>query len=140
MGWKKSPGHLVIDVEMNFTRKVQWVKDGHDTPIPDNSTYVGVVSQESMRISLTYAALNKIDVVTADIKNAYLQAPSSEKYYIICGVEFELANIGNVALIYRALYGGKVSGADFWRHLQSCMIQLGFISCQAGPDIWVREV
>ena len=70
-----------------------------------------------MRIALTYAALDGIDVVAADIKNAYLQAPSSEKYYITCGTEFGLENIGKVALIRRALYGGKVSGADFLKHM-----------------------
>ena len=52
------------------------------------STYAGVVSRESVRIALTYAALNHIDVMAADIRNAYLQAPSSQKDYIICGLEF----------------------------------------------------
>ena len=92
-----------------------------------------------MRITLTYAASNFIDVVAADIKNAYLQAPSSEKHYVICGAEFGLENIGKVALICRALYGGKVSEANFWKHLQSCMTHLGFVLCQADPDIWMRE-
>ena len=139
IGWRKSSGHLVFDVKMDFTRKARWVKDGHKTPQPDNSTYAGVVSRESVRIALTYAALNGIDVVAADIKNAYLQAPSSEQHYIVCGAEFGLENIGKIALIRRALYGGKVSGADFWRHLRTCMSHLGFISCQADPDIWMRE-
>jgi hypothetical protein len=97
--WTKSSGHLVFDVKMDFTRKARWVKDGHRTPTPTESTYAGVVSQESVRIALTYAALNGIDVQAADIKNAYLQTPSSEKHYIICGSEFGLENIGKVALI-----------------------------------------
>ena len=60
-----------------------------------------------MRIAFTYAALNDLDVFAADIRNAYLQAPSSQKDYIICGPEFDLENVGKVALIHRALYGGK---------------------------------
>jgi hypothetical protein len=42
-------------------------------------------------------------------------------------------------LIRRALYGGKSSGADFWKHLHTCMQHLGFSSCQADSDIWLRE-
>ena len=138
IGWSKSSGHLLFDVKMDFTCKARWVKDGHKTPTPENSTYTGVVSCESVRIALTYAALNGIDVVVVNIKNAYLQAPSSEKHYIVCGPEFGIENVGKVALIRRALYGGKVSGADFWKHLRSCMTHLGFTSCQAYPDIWMH--
>ena len=58
--------------------------DGHRTPDPSHSTYAGVVSRESVCIALTYAALNNIDGNAADICNACLQAPYSEKYYIVC--------------------------------------------------------
>ena len=138
VGWAKSSGHLVFDVKMDFTRKARWVKDGNRTPDPENSTFAGVVSRESVRIAFTYAALNKLDVCVADIKNAYLQAPSSEKHYIICGTEFGVENFGKRALIRRALYGGKSSGSDFWKHLRSCMLHLNFKSCKADPDIWMR--
>ena len=36
-------------------------------------------------IALTYAALNGINVFAAEISNAYIQAPLSQKDYIICG-------------------------------------------------------
>eukprot|EP00957_Ditylum_brightwellii_P020340 1534849-Ditylum_brightwellii.AAC.1 len=79
---------------MDFTRKARWVLDGHRTPNANISTYAGVVLCENVRIAFTYAALNKLDVCTADIQNAYLQAPSSRKGYIICGPEFGLENVG----------------------------------------------
>ena len=63
-----------------------------------------MVSRESVRICLTYAALNCLDITGADIRNAYLQAPSSQKDYIVCGPEFGLENIGKKALIQRAVY------------------------------------
>ena len=73
-------------------------------------------------------------------RNAYLQVPTSEKHYIICGPEFGLEHVGKRALIVRALYGGKVAGRDFWHHLRSCMRDvLGFESCLADPDVWMRE-
>ncbi len=140
VGWTKSSGHFVFDVKMDFTRKARWVKDGHRHADPIASTYAGVVSRESVRIALTYAALNDITVTCADVMNAFLQAPSSEQHYVVCGPEFGLEHVGKKALIVRALYGGKTSGADFWKHLRSCMKHLGFDSCPADPDIWMREV
>ena len=111
---------------------------GAKSPDPIGSTYAGVVSRESVRIGFTYAALNGIDVCAADICNAYLQAPSSQKDYVICGLEFGIENVGRVALIHRALYGGKSAGKDFRNHLRSCMRHLDFVSCPADPDVWMR--
>ena len=97
------------------------------------------MSRESVRVAFTYAGLNGLNVTAADIRNAYLQAPSSEQHYVICGAEFGVENVGKVALIRRALYGGKSSGADFWRHLRTCMTHLNFTSCKADPEVWMRE-
>ena len=117
LGWYKASGHIIFDVNMDFTRKARWVKDGHKTPNSTTSSFAGVVSRDSIRIALTHAALLGLPVIGADIRNAYLQAPSSEKHFIICGPEFGIENEGHVALIWRALYGGKVASRDFWHHL-----------------------
>ena len=138
-GFTKATCHIMFTVKMDFTRKARYVKDGHRTPDPEGSKYAGVVSRDSVRIALTYAALNDIDVTAADIRNAYLQAPPSEKHYIICGPEFGVENIGKRAIIERALYGGKTSGRDFRNSLRSCMTHLGFTSCLADPDVWMRK-
>ena len=137
-GYSKASGHIIFDVRMTLERKARWVKDGHKTPEPQNSTFAGVVSRESVRIALTYAALNGLPVCACDIQNAYLQAPSSEKHYIICGPEFGLENEGKKAIIVRALYGGKSAGADYWRHVRKAMTEMGFTSCKADPDVWMR--
>ena len=137
-GYSKSSGHLIFDVKMDFTRKARWVKDGHLSPDPIDSNYAGVVSRESVRIAFTYAALNGLDIAAADVKYAYLQAPTSEKHYIICGSEFPLELQGKVAVIKRALYGGKKAGSDYWKHMRTCMNHLGFEPCEADPDVWMR--
>jgi len=98
-GWTKASGHLVFDIKMDFTCKARWVKDGHRTPDAESSSYAGVVSKEIIHIALTYAALHDFDVQAADIRNAYLQAPTTEKYYVICGAEFGIENQGKIALI-----------------------------------------
>ena len=50
------------------------------TPDPIDSNYAGVVSRDSVRIALTYAALNGLDICAADIclsSSAYI----GEKLY-----------------------------------------------------------
>ena len=48
---------------------------------PKHLTLISVVSRESVRISLTLAALNDLEVKTSDIQNAYLTGPCSEKVH-----------------------------------------------------------
>ena len=111
---------------MDFTHKARWVKDGHRTSNTTTTNYAGAVSRESIHILLKHAAVCRVSVKASDIRNAYLQAPTSEKHYIICGPEFCIENEGNQAVVVRALYGGKSAGSDFWHHLRSCMDYLGF--------------
>ena len=125
-GWHKASGHIIFDDKVDFTCKAHWVKDGHKTPNSPTPSFSGVVSGESIRIALTYAALLGLPVWGADIRNAYLQVPSSEKHFIMCGPEFVLKHVGHVALVCHALYGGKVAGRDFRHHLWDCMGHLDF--------------
>ncbi|EJK62678.1 hypothetical protein THAOC_16700 [Thalassiosira oceanica] len=139
-GYTRASGHLIFDVKMDMTRKARWVMDGHRTPDPETSSYAGVVSKESIRVALTYAALHDVPVWAADIKNAYLSAPTSEKHYIVCGPEFGQDNVGRHAIITRALYGGKAAGRDYWLFLRKFMHEkLGFRSSRGDPDVWFRE-
>ena len=79
-----------------------------------------------------------MNLMHRDIRNAYLQSPTSQKHYIICGPEFGMENIGKVAIMHRAVYGGKMSRRDFRNHLRSCMHFINFTSCPADPDVWMR--
>ena len=73
---------------MTLKHKSRLVKNYHKTPQTEWSTFAGVLLRKIIRIALTYAALNDLPVFGDDIQNAYLQAPSSEKNYIICGPKF----------------------------------------------------
>ena len=55
---------------MDFIRKSRWVKNGQSTPDPTTLSYAGVVSRESIRIVMDYAALMGLDVMTDYIRNA----------------------------------------------------------------------
>ena len=105
-----------FNVKMDLTQKSQCVKDFHKAPYPEYSTFYGVVETERVLIELAYDALNDISVMATYMKNAYLQALSSEKYYIICETKFWLDNIKIVALTHQALYDGNSTETNFWNH------------------------
>ena len=48
---------------MHLTRKSHYVAGGHMTKTPTSVTYANIVSLESVRIILTLAALNGLDVI-----------------------------------------------------------------------------
>ena len=131
--------HMVYDVKMeNFQRKARLVAGGHMTEVSSKTlTYASVVSRESVRIALTLAALNDLEVKTGDIENAYLTAPIGEKIWCTLGPEFG-GDAGKRAIIVRALYGLKSAGASFRNHLADCMRHLGWESCKADPDVWLK--
>ena len=80
-----------------------------------------------------YVALNSSDICATDAQKTHLQAPSLEKYYIICGPEFGI-NKGKKVLMIKAVCGKKSAERDYWLHLQSCTTFLGFTLCKINPD------
>ena len=113
--------HLIYDIKTDFTRKARLVAEGYRTPNPMTSTYTGVVSRESVRISFNYTALNGLDVWAADVNNVFLQTPYSEKYYTVHRPEFGSKFFGKTVIIVQAAYGLKLAGADFRNHLRDCI-------------------
>ena len=131
--------HMIFTVKMeDFRRKCRYVAGGHMTEAPATLTYASVVSRETVRIALTLAALNDVEVKASDIQNAYLTAPVTEKIWITCGPEFGPELAGRKALVVRALYGLKSAGAAFRNHLADCMRTMGFSPCLADPDLWYK--
>jgi hypothetical protein len=124
--------------EMDFTRKARYVAGGHMTDPPTSLTYSSVVSRDSVRIAFLLAALNDLEIKAADIGNAYLNAPTREKVYTTAGAEFGPELQGRLIVIVRALYGLKSSGAAWRSHLANTLHLMGFHSCLADPDVWLR--
>ena len=97
---------MIFDVKMeDFRQKARLVAGGQVTDVPKCLTYSSIVSRETVHIALTIAALNSLEVRgAADIMNAYVTAPCSEKIWTVLGPEWGEQQ-GKKAIIVRALYG-----------------------------------
>ena len=138
-GFQEIKCHMIFDVKIgeNFRRKARLVAGGHTTDTPATLTYSSVVSRDSVRIALTIAALNGLEVMACDIQNAYLTADCREKIWTRAGPEFG-SESGTIMLIRKALYGLKSSGAAFRAHLAETLYDIGFVPTRADPDVWRR--
>jgi hypothetical protein len=73
----------------------------------------------------------------ADIENAYLTAPLTEKVWTVLGPEF-VDDTGRRALIVRSLYDLNPADAAFRNHLAECMNHLGWHPCRVDRDLWMK--
>ena len=141
VGYTQITGHLVFDVKLGetFRRKAsRYCADGHKTGAPASVTYSTVVSRDSVRILLTLAALNDLDVLGADVQNAFLTAPNKEKCWMIAGPEFGPEE-GKHFLVVKALYGLKSASFSFRSYtMAEKLASMGFQSSLADPDVWLR--
>jgi hypothetical protein len=65
-----------------------------------------------MRLALTIASLNDLEVKVGDVLNGYITAPVKENVWTILGPEFGYDSCRS-AIIVRALHGLKSAGAEF---------------------------
>jgi hypothetical protein len=61
-----------------------------------------------------------------------------KKCTVYGGPDFGPEDEGKFAVIVRAQYGLKSSGAAWRAHLAERMVDIGFTSCLADPDVWLR--
>jgi hypothetical protein len=125
---------MIFNVICNFIRKAHFVAGGHWTSTPAHLTYSSVVI-DSVCIALLIAALNDIDILAADIGNAYLQAPACKKVHTTAGPEFGSSHIGKTIIIVRTMYGLKSSGAAWHVHLSETLHSMDFKPSYADPDM-----
>jgi hypothetical protein len=85
--FKKIDCHTVFDVKLDLVLKARFVAGGHQTNTPKESVYSSVVSRDSVHLAFLIAVLNDLEILLADVQNAYLNAPTKAKIYTIAGLE-----------------------------------------------------
>jgi hypothetical protein len=135
VGYKEIKCHMIFDIKaFSLQRKARLVAGGHTTDPPKDTTFASVVSWDSVRIAFLLAALNDLDILAADVQNAYLNAKTKEKVWTRAGKEFG-SNAGRPVLIVCALYGLKLSGARWRDHMAATLREADYISSKADPDV-----
>jgi hypothetical protein len=72
--------------------------------------------------------LNGMELWATDIGNAYLEAYTAEKLFIVAGPEFgELE--GHMLIICKALYGLRTSRLRWHEQFSQCLREMGFEPC-----------
>ena len=137
-GYQKIRVCLIFAVKHDGRHNARLVAGAHLTPDPIESIYSGVVSIRSLRLVIFLAKLNNLEIWGADIGNAYLEAKTKEKLYVVAGPEFEELE-GHILVIYKALYGLKSSGLRWSQKIHDIMLDMGFSPCKADPCIWLRK-
>ena len=128
-------------VKFDGRHRARCVAGGHVTPDLDEDLYAGTVDLETVRIAFVAAVLMHLQIITADVGSAYIQAFTIEKVYTIAGPEWEpLGLVGYFLIVIKALYGLKSSGAMWHLKLADNLREMGFIPCQADCDFWYRPV
>ena len=131
--------HIIFYIKMgeHFRSKARMVTGGHKTTTPSALTYSPVVSRDSVRIIFTIAALNGLQVLAADIQNAYLTAKCREKIWTIVGPRFG-SDAGKKMIIVRAPYRLKSSCEAFLSLLAETLLDLGHRSSYTDPNVWMK--
>ena len=125
-------------MKYNGRHKARLVADGSLTPEPAENTYSGVVSLRHLRLVIFLGELNNLELWGADIGNAYLEAHTQEKLFIIGGAEFEELQ-GFILIFNKALYGLKSSGKRWAEKFYDIIKDMGFTPSKADPCVWMRE-
>jgi hypothetical protein len=89
--------------------KSRRVAGGHLTEPSPESNYSGVVSLRGITLVSFLAELNHLKLIGAEVRNDVLEANTREKFYIVGGPTFQDLE-GHVLVIYKALYGLRISG------------------------------
>jgi Reverse transcriptase (RNA-dependent DNA polymerase) len=107
--YKKICCHMVYDVKHDGRHKSRLVAGGHLTDPNTESIFSSVVSLRGIRLVAFLSELNKLELWGTDIGNAYLEATTKERVYIVGDSEFgELE--AHTLVIHMELYGLRSSG------------------------------
>ena len=116
----------MADVNHQEKFKARFVTDEYLTKEPTETVYSGVASLRNLRLAIFPAELINLQLLGANVGNAYVQALTKQKLYIVACPEFEELQ-GHVPAMYKALYGTRSGGAYWHDNPIDILQQMGFL-------------
>jgi hypothetical protein len=138
-----APLRIIFTVKEDLRRKSRLIIGGHVIDSENLDTYSSNMRGISARILMLIASANKLDVLTGDIKAAYLNATSDLDVVAKLGKEFTILDpnykTGSLATVEKALYGLSTSAKRWREALTNTIRSMGFDSSRDDADVWFRQ-
>jgi hypothetical protein len=83
VGYQHIDCHMIFDVKITLDREARYIAAGHQTEPSKDIMFASVVSRDSIRHAYTVAALNDLEVLSADVSGAYLNATRWRKKFTL---------------------------------------------------------
>lgn len=138
-GYQYAKLRMIFDVKHDLRRKSRLVIGGHKVDATGHSVYSSVVQLASVRLLNVIAKSQGLQCIAGDVGNAYLNAYTEEKVYVICGPEFGPELEGRIAIVRKGLYGLKTSGNRWHAHFAQTLYGMGFIPTRFDPNVWLKK-
>jgi len=137
-GYQKARLRVIYDVKHDLRRKTRIVIGGDRVDATGLARYSSVVQLASIRLLNIIAKAQDLQCLAGDVGNAYLNAETKEKVYVVCGKEFGPELEGRLAIVRKGLYGLKTSGNRWHAHFANTLHSMGFSPTRFDPDVWLR--
>jgi hypothetical protein len=122
---------------VNILEKARVVAQGYSQrPGQFDETYAPVAKMASVRLLLTWAAVQDLDIYQFDCKTAFLHAKIRHPNYARQFPGYTLKNPGKVLRILVALYGLRQSALKFYTLLMSLFLDFGLIRCEVDHGVF----
>ena len=104
-----------------------------------DETYAPVVklTGSSVRILLAYANQHNLEIMSFDVKTAFLHAHLPYDIFVKQIPGFPEADVSTVLRLLVALYGLKQSSYEWYKLLSSTLATLGLLRCEADHAVFI---
>ena len=122
-------------------KKKAWVvvQGFNQRPSQYDKTYAPVAKMMSVRILLTWAAVQDLKIYQFDCKTAFLHMKIRHLVYTCQIPGYPLSDLKKVLRILVALYGLHQSAFEFYTLISSLLISLGMLRCKVDHGVFIGE-
>ena len=101
-------------------------------------TYAPVANMDSIRVYLSACCHQRFHIQQYDVDTAFLNGHLEEEVYIYLprGVQ---AQVNEVFLLKRSLYGSKQGAATWFKTISELFLEMGFRQCRTDSCIFVGQ-